>query len=276
MSDGRRGRATNPDSTSAAGGEDVRPASTAKRRGPLLRPPANRLYAIVDTGLFGSAPEAVAGAVHTLLDCGVRWIQLRAKGVPDLALWRLAEAMARVFEEASDSGGEEDAFGARDGEEAAGADEDAPLLWINDDAAVAAALLASGPRAGLRVGLHLGQDDLPPAVARLSIPPACRIGRSTHGRAQAAEAEADPAVDALAIGPVFGTTTKERPDPVVDLAGVAEAREVASKPLIGIGGIDAERAPLVIEAGADAVAVVSALDPRRLRESCRSLLRALR
>ncbi|MDE2849578.1 MAG: thiamine phosphate synthase [Acidobacteriota bacterium] len=228
---------------------------TARR--PVLRAPANRLYAIVDTGFFGSEPAVAASAVRTLLDCGVRWIQLRAKGVPDLALWRLAEAMGRVFDEAPGDGG-----------------EDAPLLWINDNAAIAG-VLASGPRAGLRVGLHLGQDDLPPAAARLSIPPACPIGRSTHGRAQAVEADGDSAVDALAIGPVFGTATKERPDPVVGLAGVAAARAVTSKPLIGIGGIDAEGAPRVIEAGADAVAVVSALDPADLTTSCRRLLRAL-
>lgn len=230
---------------------------TARR--PVLRPPANRLYAIVDTGFFGTEPAAVADAVRTLLDCGVRWIQLRAKGVPDLVALRLTEAVGQVFEEAS----------------GADSEEDAPLLWINDNAAIAAALLSSGPHAGLAVGLHLGQDDLPPAAARLSVPPACPIGRSTHGRAQAGEADGDPAVDALAIGPVFGTTTKERPDPVVGLAGVTEAREVTSKPLIGIGGIDAERAPRVIEAGADAVAVVSALDRRRLEPTCRGLLRAL-
>ena len=74
---------------------------------------------------------------------------------------------------------------------------------------------------------------------------------------------------------MFGTTTKERPDPVVGLAGVAEARQVTSKPLIGIGGIDAERAPRVIEAGADAVAVISALDPKNLAASCRRLLQSL-
>ncbi len=228
-------------------------------RRPVLRAPANRLYAIVDTGFFGSEPAAVSGAVRALLDCGVRWIQLRAKGATDLALWGLAEAVGRVFEEAPGDGGE----------------EDAPLLWINDNAAIAAALLANGPQGGLRVGLHLGQDDLPPAVAQLSVPPACPIGRSTHGREQAEEADGDPVVDALAIGPVFGTTTKERPDPVVGLAGVTQARRVTSKPLIGIGGIDANGARRVIEAGADAVAVVSALDPAGLAASCRLLLRAL-
>ena len=231
----------------------------AGRSGGPLRPPSNRLYAIVDTGVFGAEPTAVTGTVRTLLDCGVHWIQLRAKGVPDLAAWRLAEAVGRALEEAQ----------ATDGE------GDAPLLWINDNAAIAAALTASGPRAGFHVGLHLGQDDLPPAVARLSLPPDCPIGYSTHSRGQAAEAEADPAVDAVAIGPVFGTTTKERPDPVVGPAGVAAAREVSSKPLIGIGGIDAERAPRVIEAGADAVAVISALDPKNLAASCRRLLKSL-
>ena len=224
-----------------------------------MRPPSNRLYAIVDTGLFGSEPEAVTAAFRTLLDGGTRWIQLRAKGVPELRLWRLAEAVGRLFEEASAASGE----------------DEAPLLWINDHGAIAGALLASGPSAGLRVGLHLGQDDLPPAVARLSLPPDCPIGYSTHSREQAAEAAADPAVDAMAIGPVFGTATKERPDPVVGLGGVAGAREVSSGPLIGIGGIDAERAPRVIEAGADAVAVISALDPHDLAASCRLLLRSL-
>ncbi len=222
---------------------------------PSLRPPANRLYAIVDTGCFGSEAEIVTSAVRTLLDCGARWIQLRAKAAPDLAAWRLAEPLRRILEEASGVEGE----------------GDEPLLWINDNAAIASALTTGGPP----VGLHLGQDDLPPAVARRFLPAECPIGLSTHGHAQAAEAETDPAVDVLAIGPVFGTATKERPDPVVGLGGVARARQVSSKPLVGIGGIDAEGAPRVIEAGADAVAVISALDPGDLAASCRGLLRAL-
>ena len=224
-----------------------------------LRPPANRLYAIVDTGLFGLEPEAVTGAVRTLLDCGARWIQLRAKGLPDLAAWRLAEAVGRVVEDAAAS--------------AVAAAPDAPVFWINDRPAIAAALPATR---GLRFGLHLGQEDLRPAVARASLPDDRYIGRSTHSRKQAIEADRHPAVDALAIGPVFGTSTKDRPDPVVGLGGVAAARAATAKPLIAIGGIDADRAPRVIEAGADAVAVISALEPHRLAASCRDLLRALR
>ena len=197
--------------------------------------------------------------MRTLLDCGVLWIQLRAKGLPDLQAWRLAEAVAGVLEGATAAGG--------------CPAPDAPLLWINDQPAIAAALPAAR---GLRVGLHLGQDDLPPSVARASLPDGRYIGRSTHSREQAIEADRDPAVDAVAIGPAFGTTTKDRPDPVVGLEGVAAARTVTAKPLIAIGGIDAERAPRVIEAGADAVAVISALDQRHLESSCRRLLRALR
>ena len=243
----------------APGSRGVSPALAPGRSTAPLRPPANRLYAIVDSGLVGSDPESVTLAVRTLLDSGVLWIQLRAKGLTDLHAWRLAEAAGRVFEGAAASG--------------SGGGSDALLFWINDRAGIAAALPAAR---GLRVGLHLGQDDLPPAAARASLPGDRCIGRSTHNREQAVEAARDRAVDAVAIGPVFGTTTKDRPDPVVGLSGVAAARAVTVKPLIAIGGVDAERAPSVIEAGADVVAVISALDPRRLRASCRDLLRALR
>ncbi len=256
MSAGRAG-GTAGGRTPVPGNAGVSPASAAGRSPVPLRPPANRLYAIVDTGLVGPEPEAVTSTVRTLLDCGVLWIQLRAKSLPDLQAWRLAEAVARVVEAATSGGGSA---------------PDAALFWINDRPGIAAALPATK---GPRVGLHLGQDDLPPSVARSSLPDDRYIGRSTHSREQAVEADRDPAVDAVAIGPAFGTTTKDRPDPVVGLAGVAAARAVTAKPLIAIGGIDAERAPRVIEAGADAVAVVSALDSGDLGASCGRLLRAL-
>ncbi len=222
----------------------------------VLRPPSNRLYVIVDTGLFGCRPADLADAARSLLDCGVRWIQLRAKGLPDRDVWRVAEAVGRVFDEGAPVEG--DAVAA-----------DAALLWINDHPAIVSALEAAG-------GLHLGQEDLRPSVARFSLSRRVFVGRSTHSREQAAEAARDPHVDAVAIGPVFGTTTKQRPDPAVGLEGVRAARAVTSKPLVAIGGIDADRAPQVVEAGADAVAVVSALVPGRLAGSCRRLLAALR
>ncbi len=104
-------------------------------------------------------------------------------------------------------------------------------------------------------GVHLGQDDLPPDAARDILGPEGLIGFSTHNLDQARAAESLP-VDYVAIGPVFATTTKENPDPVVGLAGVAEARRATQKPLVAIGGITRQNARSVLDAGADSVAVV--------------------
>ena len=116
-------------------------------------------------------------------------------------------------------------------------------------------------------GLHIGQDDLLPESARRIIGSARWLGVSTHNPEQLAEADKTSA-DYLAIGPVFATTSKSNPDPVVGLAGVRRARELTSKPLVAIGGITPANARSVIDAGADAVAVISALraDPRKSAE----------
>jgi len=116
-------------------------------------------------------------------------------------------------------------------------------------------------------GLHLGQDDLSPEAARRIIGPTRWLGVSTHNPEQLAEADKTSA-DYLAIGPVFATTTKANPDPVVGLEGVRRARQLTSKPLVAIGGITRANARAVIEAGADAVAVISDLirDPRKSAE----------
>jgi thiamine-phosphate pyrophosphorylase len=65
--------------------------------------------------------------------------------------------------------------------------------------------------------------------------------------------------DYIAFGPIFTTVSKEKPDAVVGLAGLAEARKVTSKPLVAIGGITLENARDVIRAGADSLAVIRAL-----------------
>ncbi|MFZ1916711.1 MAG: thiamine phosphate synthase [Terriglobales bacterium] len=93
------------------------------------------------------------------------------------------------------------------------------------------------------------------------------LGVSTHNPEQLAAADKTPA-DYLAIGPVFATSSKANPDPVVGLEGVRRARQLTSKPLVAIGGITRANAPSVIEAGADAVAVISDLlrDPRKSAE----------
>ena len=81
------------------------------------------------------------------------------------------------------------------------------------------------------------------------------VGCSTHGLDQVHEADASSA-DYIAFGPIFATQSKERPDPLVGLEGLREARKATRKPLVAIGGITVENARAVLEAGADSVAVI--------------------
>jgi thiamine-phosphate pyrophosphorylase len=123
-------------------------------------------------------------------------------------------------------------------------------------------------------GLHLGQDDLSSEAARRIIGLDCWLGVSTHNPEQIAQADRTDA-DYLAIGPVFSTTSKANPDPVVELEGVRRARELTRKPLVAIGGITRANARSVIEAGADSVAVISDLlkEPRKSAEAFFEVLR---
>jgi thiamine-phosphate pyrophosphorylase len=123
-------------------------------------------------------------------------------------------------------------------------------------------------------GLHVGQDDLSPDAARRIIGPDPWLGVSTHNPEQLAEADKTSA-DYLAIGPVFATSSKANPDPVVGLEGVRRARELTSKPLVAIGGITRANVHSVIAAGADAAAVISDL-LREPRKSAEEFLKALR
>lgn len=127
-------------------------------------------------------------------------------------------------------------------------------------------------------GLHVGQDDLSPEAARRIIgthsPGNARwLGVSTHNPEQLAEADKTSA-DYLAIGPVFNTSSKMNPDPVVGLEGVRRARQLTRKPLVAIGGITRANARYIIEAGADSVAVISDLI-REPRKSAEEFLRIL-
>jgi thiamine-phosphate pyrophosphorylase len=123
-------------------------------------------------------------------------------------------------------------------------------------------------------GVHVGQDDLSPESVRGIIGPDKWLGVSTHNPEQLREADLISA-DYLAIGPVFATTSKANPDPVVGLAGVRQARALTRKPLVAIGGITRANAASVIEAGADSVAVISDLLPEP-RKSAEEFLRILR
>ncbi len=123
-------------------------------------------------------------------------------------------------------------------------------------------------------GLHVGQDDLLPDSARRIIGTARWLGVSTHNPEQLAEADKTSA-DYLAIGPIFATTSKANPDPVIGLEGIRRARELTRKPLVAIGGITRANARFVVEAGADAVAVISdlLLDPGKSAEEFLQILR---
>ena len=114
-------------------------------------------------------------------------------------------------------------------------------------------------------GVHVGQEDLSPESVRAIIGPDRWLGVSTHNPEQLREADLTSA-DYLAIGPVFSTSSKDKPDPVVGLEGVRRARALTRKPLVAIGGITRANAASVIQAGADSVAVISDL----LREPCKS------
>jgi thiamine-phosphate pyrophosphorylase len=127
-------------------------------------------------------------------------------------------------------------------------------------------------------GVHLGQDDLPPAVARPLLRPGMRMGLSTHSVEQARAAQAAGA-DYIAVGSMFPTATK----PDFQLVGPGLIRKLRAEihvPLVGIGGISHANVQDVIRAGADGVAVISAVaaadDPRAATERFLALIRAAR
>jgi thiamine-phosphate pyrophosphorylase len=200
-----------------------------------------RLYPITDRRLSGLTH---AEQVARLCEGGARLVQLREKHLP------AREFQAEVVEALRVAR----SFGAR--------------LIVNDRADV---VLVTGAD-----GVHLGQDDMPPGAARLVLGEGKIVGFSTHGVGQASAAARLP-VDYVAIGPVFDTSSKENPDPVVGLEGVRRVREaIGSMPLVAIGGITAETAPAVLKAGADSVAVIGALvatsDPAEITRRTRAFL----
>jgi thiamine-phosphate pyrophosphorylase len=124
-------------------------------------------------------------------------------------------------------------------------------LVVNDRADIARLVDAA---------LHLGQDDLLPSEARPIAGVNAMIGYSTHNESQLRAAAAEPA-DYLALGPIFGTTSKQNPDPEVGLETLRRLRPMADRPLVAIGGITRTNAVAVIQAGADSVAVIGDVIP---------------
>ena len=104
-------------------------------------------------------------------------------------------------------------------------------------------------------GVHLGQTDLPPAAARKILSFDRAIGFSTHNLNQALEADTFP-IDYIAVGPIFPTSTKQNPDPVVGLHGLTTIAKAVQKPIVAVGGITLEKAAQVLKAGAHSIAVI--------------------
>ena len=104
-------------------------------------------------------------------------------------------------------------------------------------------------------GVHIGQTDLPPLATRKLLGAEQIVGLSTHNLDQAMKADQLP-VDYIAVGPIFSTSTKQNPDPVVGLTGLASICKTVHKPVVAIGGIKLEHAADVLGAGAHAIAVI--------------------
>ncbi len=207
--------------------------------------PGAPLYPILDAEVHGDPDPGPL--FRALADLSIRVAQLRAKNMSAREFLHWVRAGVR-------------------GTAGAGV-----TLLVNDRVDIA---LLSG--AG---GAHIGQDDLSAGRARQFLGDRRVLGLSTHSLAELEEARSAPC-DYLAIGPVFPTGSKVNPEPVVGLEGVrAATRETGGRSLVAIGGIRGRRAAEVIASGADAFAVVSAIDmtsPARARESARVLLRAAR
>ena len=108
-------------------------------------------------------------------------------------------------------------------------------------------------------GVHLGQDDLDPAAARQILGSTAIIGQSTHDDIQLDRAVADEAVDYVAFGPIFTTSSKRNPDPIRGLEGLRRAALRCPRPLVAIGGISVDNVADVMRAGANAAAVIGAI-----------------
>jgi thiamine-phosphate pyrophosphorylase len=189
-----------------------------------------RIYPILDTGTFEARGFSLTRAAAAWLEGGAGILQLRHKQHWGRAVFDAAREIARLCREAG-------------------------ALFIVDDRADIAMLLEAG--------LHVGQDDLPPRDARRLLGLDAVIGFSSHNVQQVCAAGGEP-VDYVAFGPVFPTASKRNPEPATGIEGLTGCRALVEKPLVAIGGITRDTAALVLEAGADSVAVIGDLLPSEL------------
>jgi thiamine-phosphate pyrophosphorylase len=159
-----------------------------------------------------------------LVDCGVRLMQYRNKRASARELFERSKQLSSLLI------------------------PQGVTFFVNDRADVAGAAVASG--------VHVGQEDLGAEAARAVVGTEKLVGVSTHNLEQFKSA-ANTSADYIAVGPVFSTSTKANPDPVVGIEFIRTVRLLTDKPIVAIGGIMLERVAEVIQAGADSVAVIS-------------------
>jgi|SRR5208282_5785351 len=199
-----------------------------------------RLYVILDAALITSPERECASS---LAEAGVQLLQYRNKSAPARQYLDSSRELAETLR------------------------PHGVLFFVNDRADVA---FLAGAR-----GVHVGQEDLDVEQARGILGADKLVGVSTHNLEQFERAAASSA-DYIAVGPVFSTSSKANPDPVVGLDFLRKVRGLTNKPIVAIGGITLERAAPVIEAGADSAAVISGIlrapDPvQRARDYIKTL-----
>lgn len=183
------------------------------------------IYPIVDTATLLARHITPLDAAKALIDGGARILQFRHKAAYTRAIFDEAERIATLCAAQQVS------------------------FVMNDRADLARLLDAT---------LHVGQDDLPPRLARRVLGDQLALGYSTHNLKQLREAATEP-VDYLAIGPIFGTVSKQNPDPMVGLEVLREIVAASPLPLVAIGGITIEHAQRLYDVGVRSVALISDL-----------------
>ena len=188
-------------------------------------PTAPFLYPLIDTTVCAARGRDPLTLARAYLAAGARVLQLRCKDESSRDFLALADRLVRVAEKSR------------------------ALLIVNDRADIA---VLSGA-----AGVHVGQDDLPVSAARAVAGADAIVGLSTHDQAQVDEALQGSATY-VAVGPIFGTTTK---DTGYGARGLSLVRYASGrgKPVIAIGGITCERAASVVAAGAAGLAVITDL-----------------
>jgi thiamine-phosphate pyrophosphorylase len=203
------------------------------------------LYVVTDRQLTSGRPLRLV--VEAALRGGVRAFQLREKDLPPRDLYPLALEMRRLTQ----------TYGAR--------------LLINDRIDVALAVDADG--------VHLTTTSLPARIARQVLGPGRLIGVSTHTLAEA-QAAAEESADFLVFGPVFFTPSKAPYGEPVGLDALRVARAAVTLPILAIGGVKKANLDQVLAAGADGIAVISAVisadDPMAASQDLLATLRARR